>query len=146
MWDTETVGIREDREVRIIASIYRHRSLPSATDVLALVETSLDDDQAESPTVIPLAGKADFADYMVIASGSSARKVGAMAGHIVEKLKKAGLPEVRTEGRANCDWVLIDAGDVVVHLFRPEVREYYAIEKLWETGSAAMAESRLVTA
>ena len=113
---------------------------------MALVEESLDDDQADSPAVIPLAGKADFADYMVIASGSSARKVGAMAGHIIEKLKKAGLTELSTEGRSNCDWVLVDAGDVIIHLFRPEVREYYAIEKLWETGSGAMAESRLVTA
>ncbi len=107
---------------------------------------SLDDDQAESPTVIPLAGKADFADYMVIASGSSARKVGAMAEHIVEKLKNTSVPDLRTEGRSSCDWVLIDAGDVVVHLFRPEVREYYALEKLWETESGAVAESRLVTA
>ena len=107
---------------------------------------TLDDDQAESPTVIPLAGKADFADYMVIASGSSARKVGAMAEHIVEKLKKMGLRDLRTEGQSGGDWVLIDAGDVVVHLFRPEVREYYALEKLWEAENGAMADARLVLA
>ena len=96
--------------------------------------------------MIPLAGKADFADYMVIASGSSARKVGAMAEHIVEKLKKSGLKDLRTEGRSAGDWVLIDAGDVVVHLFRPDVREFYALEKLWETENGALGESRLVTA
>ena len=114
-------------------------------DVLALVETSLDDDQAESPTVIPLADKADFADYMVIASGSSARKVGAMAEHIVEKLKKMGLQDLRTEGRSTGDWVLIDAGDVVVHLFRPEVRDHYALEKLWEADNDTLSDSRLVS-
>ena len=95
--------------------------------------------------MIPLAGKADFADYMVIAGGSSARKVGAMAEHLIEKLKKMGLRDLRTEGRAGSDWILIDAGDVVVHLFRPEVREYYALEKLWEAGNSA-AEPRLVSA
>ncbi len=115
-------------------------------DILALVETSLDDDQAESPTVIPLANKASFADFMVIASGSSARKVGAMAEHIVEKLKKSGLPGVRTEGQSGGDWVLIDAGDVVVHLFRPDVREHYALEKLWEADNDARTEGQLVSA
>ncbi len=114
--------------------------------MLALVERSLDDDQAENLTVIPLAGKADFADFMVIASGGSARNVGAMAGHLIEALKHSGSKNIRSEGRANCDWVLIDAGDVVVHLFRPEVRDYYALEKLWETSAAERAEPRLVLA
>jgi ribosome-associated protein len=81
---------------------------------------------------IPLAGKSSIADYMVIASGSSTRRVGAMSEHILEKLKAAGLKGLTAEGRVSNDWVLIDAGDVVVHLFRPEVRAHYDLEKLWE--------------
>lgn len=68
---------------------------------------------------------------MVVASGSSARHVGAMTEHLREKLKRAGLKDISVEGQGNCDWVLIDCGDVIVHLFRPEVREFYGIEKLW---------------
>ena len=83
--------------------------------------------------VIPLAGKSSIADYMVVASGTSTRRVAGMAAHIIEKLKSAGLRSTASEGRVNNDWVLIDAGDVVVHLFRPEVRAYYDLEKLWET-------------
>jgi ribosome-associated protein len=98
-----------------------------------LIETSLDDDQAIDTKVIPLAEKSSIADYMVVASGTSSRRVGAMAEHIIGKLKAAGLSGLATEGRVGNDWVLIDAGDVVVHLFRPEVRAYYDLEKLWET-------------
>ena len=68
---------------------------------------------------------------MVIASGQSNRQVGAMADHLLEKLKKAGLREIAVEGQTHCDWVLIDAGDIIVHLFRPEVRSFYNLEKLW---------------
>lgn len=100
--------------------------------VLELIERSLDDDQAEDVRVIPLSGKTSIADYMVIASGASARKIDAMADHLVYKLKHAGLGHVATEGREHKDWVLIDARDVIVHLFRPEVREHYDLEKLWE--------------
>lgn len=95
-----------------------------------LVVSSLDDDKAEDVTVIDLRGKSSFADQMVIASGNSARQVGAMAEHLMRKLKQAGL-RVAAEGTQQCDWVLIDAGDVVVHLFRPEVRAFYSLEKMW---------------
>jgi ribosome-associated protein len=92
----------------------------------------LDDDQANDVKVIPLAGKTDIAEYMVIASGRSARHVDAMTEHLLTKLKGAGARNVQAEGRENKDWILIDAGYVIVHLFRPEVREYYDLEKLWE--------------
>lgn len=95
------------------------------------METSLDDDKAQDVVVIKLAGKADFADYMVIAGGASKRQVGAMAERLSEKIKAGGVKEVSLEGMDQCDWVLVDAGDVVVHLFRPELRTFYNLEKLW---------------
>jgi len=95
------------------------------------VETSLDDDKAVGIVVIDLAGKTSLTDYMVIASGTSQRQVGAMADHLRDKIKASGIKGVSLEGKATCDWVLIDAGDVIVHLFRPEVREFYNIEKMW---------------
>ena len=104
---------------------------PLGEDLRALVETSLDDDKAEDVVVIDLAGKTSIADYMVIASGQSSRQVGAMADHLCEKIKSLGVKDVTVEGATQCDWVLIDAGDVLVHLFRPEVRDFYALEKLW---------------
>jgi len=99
--------------------------------LLKLVETSLDDDKAEGVVVIDLAGKTSLTDYMVIASGTSQRQVGAMADHLRDKIKASGIKAVSVEGQAMCDWVLVDAGDVVVHLFRPEVREFYNLEKMW---------------
>ena len=98
---------------------------------MQIVKTSLDDDKAEDLVVIDLAGKSTIADYMVIASGRSQRHVGAMAEHLREKLKAAGLEQVPVEGAQRCDWVLIDGGDVIVHLFRPEVRDFYNLEKMW---------------
>ena len=92
---------------------------------------SLEDDKAVDETVIDLSGKSTLADFIVIASGRSQRQVGAMADHLVEKLKAAGAKSVLTEGQQQCDWVLVDAGDIVIHLFRPEVREFYKLEKLW---------------
>lgn len=103
-----------------------------------LVEASLDDDKAEDITVIALAGKSSIAEYMVIASGRSSRQVGAMADHLAEKLKARGLG-VAVEGKAAGDWVLLDAGDVVVHLFRPEVRAFYNLEKMWGVAPPARA-------
>lgn len=81
--------------------------------------------------VIELEGKASFADYMVIATGRSDRQVGAMADHLVQKLKAEGLSRIPAEGRQHGDWVLLDSGDVVVHLFRAEIRNFYNLEKLW---------------
>lgn len=101
------------------------------TALLDLIETSLDEDKGEEIVRIDLAGKTEIADYMVVASGRSARHVAAIAEHLVERLKDAGHGRARVEGMPSCDWVLVDAGDVVVHLFRPEVREFYNLEKMW---------------
>lgn len=99
--------------------------------MLELIQASLEDDKAEDLVVIDLAEKSSIADFMVIASGRSSRQVGAMTEHLREKLKAAGVKGVATEGAARCDWVLLDAGDILVHLFRPEVRTFYNLEKMW---------------
>ena len=104
-----------------------------------LVLTSLDDDQAQEVISIPLEGKSSIADHMVIASGRSTRQVAAMAQKLAERIKKAGMGPVRLEGLPAADWVLIDAGDVVVHLFRPEVRSFYNLERMWAFGDAPVA-------
>ena len=104
---------------------------PAVAELLKLVQASLDDDKAEDIVVIDLVGKTEIADFMVIANGNSQRQVGAMADHLQRKIKASGLKGLATEGQDNCDWVLIDAGDVIVHLFRPEVRDYYSLDKIW---------------
>lgn len=96
-----------------------------------LIEASLDDDKAENIVSIDLHGKCDFADAMIIASGRSARHVGSIAQKLQERLKETGHPVLSIEGKESCDWVLIDTGDIIVHLFRPEVREFYNLEKMW---------------
>ncbi len=105
--------------------------LAQSRRILALVRASLDDDKAEDVVAIELAGKSDIADYMVIATGRSTRQVGTMAEHLREKLKAAGLSRVSVEGAARADWILIDGGDVIVHLFRPAGRGFVSLEKMW---------------
>ena len=105
--------------------------LANSKRLLELVKTSLDDDKAEDVVNIELTGKSTIADFMVIASGRSSRQVASMAEHLCERLKMAGVSNVSVEGAARADWVLIDGGDVIVHLFRPEIREFYGLEKMW---------------
>ena len=105
----------------------------------ALVLQSLDDDQAQDLVSIPLEGKTAIADHMVIASGRSTRQVAAMAQKLAERIKHGGFGNARIEGLPAADWVLIDAGDVVVHLFRPEVRSFYNLERMWGFGDGAPA-------
>ena len=114
---------------------------PGPKELLRLVEASLDDDKAEDVVVIDLAGKTEIADYLVVATGSSHRQVGAMAEHLREKIKAVGVDGPATEGTRQCDWVLIDAGDVIVHLFRLEVRAFYGLEKIWMTPDPAARET-----
>ena len=102
----------------------------------ALIMDQLDEDQAQDIVSIPLAGKSSIADFMVIASGRSTRQVASMAQKLGEVVKKAGHGPVRLEGLPAADWVLVDAGDVVVHLFRPEVRSFYNLERMWAFGDA----------
>ena len=110
---------------------------PEPGSMLALVLTSLDEDQAQEVVSIPLQGKSSMADHMVIASGRSTRQVAAIAQKLAERLKQGGFGNSRIEGLPAADWVLIDAGDVVVHLFRPEVRTFYNLERMWGFGDGA---------
>ena len=105
----------------------------------ALVLRSLDDDKALETVSIPLAGKSNIADYMVIASGRSTRQVASMADKLTERIKRELGRSVRVEGLPVADWVLIDAGDVIVHLFRPEVRSFYNLERMWAFEESAPA-------
>jgi ribosome-associated protein len=104
-----------------------------------MILTKLDSDKAEDIVLIDLTGKSPVADSMIVASGRSHRHVGALADHVLRALKDAGYGRARVEGLPGCDWVLIDAGDVIVHLFRPEVRTFYNIEKIWSADSAHRA-------
>jgi ribosome-associated protein len=106
-----------------------------------MVLTSLDDDLAQDIVTINLEGKSALADHMVIATGRSQRHVGALADHLLRKLKESGRKNIRTEGQNTGDWVLVDAGDVVVHIFREEVRAFYGIEKMWATEAEAKAHN-----
>jgi ribosome-associated protein len=114
--------------------------LPGNTDssvLLSAILASLEDDKAEDIVTIPLAGKSEMADHMVIASGRSSRQVSAIAEHLTDRLKQEQGIAVRMEGKDLGDWVLIDAGDIIVHVFRPEVREFYQLEKMWLPQAAA---------
>jgi ribosome-associated protein len=104
-----------------------------------LVLESLSDDQAVETVSIPLEGKSSIADHMVIASGRSSRQVASMATKLAEKIKAQCGRTPRVEGLPVADWVLIDAGDVIVHLFRPEVRSFYNLERMWAFGDAPVA-------
>ena len=106
---------------------------PTSDALLARILTSLKDDKAEEIVQIDLRGKSEIADWMVIASGRSSRQVAAISEHLVDNLKQTYGRLSRVEGKDAGDWVLIDTGDVIVHVFRPEVREFYQLEKMWMT-------------
>ncbi len=114
----------------------RRRKAPAATperidELVAIVRASLEDDKAEDVRVLDVADRASFTDRMIIATGLVSRQVDAMATHVVEALAKAGLTLRRDRIQSSDDWVLIDAGDLVIHLFRPEARATYALERMW---------------
>lgn len=106
-----------------------------------LIVNRLEDDKAQDIICIDLRGKSSVADTLIIASGRSHRHVGALADHVIRALKDAGHGKARIEGLPACDWVLIDVGDVIVHLFRPEVRTFYNIEKIWSVSSNHTVDS-----
>lgn len=115
-------------------------SAPQSADaLLALVLKSVDDDKAEDIVQIDLRGKSDVADHMVICSGRSSRQVASISEKLADRLKQEMRLSVRMEGKETGDWVLIDAGDVIVHVFRPEVREFYQLEKMWLPAGAVRA-------
>jgi ribosome silencing factor RsfS/YbeB/iojap len=124
------------RKKAAIAGPRRKKTAPKATplqldQMQQLIVASLEDDKAEDVVAIDLAGRASFADRMVIATGLADRQISAMAIHLNEKLVEAGFKKTRMEGANGTDWVLIDAGDIIVHLFKPESRTLYALEKMW---------------
>jgi ribosome-associated protein len=106
-----------------------------------MILARLDDDKAQDVVFIDLQGKSPVADALIVASGRSHRHVGAIADHLLRALKDEGYGKVRVEGLPHCDWVLIDTGDVIIHLFRPEVRTFYNIEKIWSVDSPHRAVS-----
>jgi ribosome-associated protein len=115
----------------------------SSADLLARVLASLDDDKAEEVVQIDLRGRTEMADYMVICSGRSSRQVAAISEKLVDRLKLELGRLCRIEGKETGDWVLIDAGDVIVHVFRPEVRDFYQLEKMWQATAAERAAADL---
>mgnify|MGYP001309621177 CR=1 FL=1 len=113
----------------------KHEPAPAAAatapQIIDLILKNLDDAKAEQTVAIDITGKSSLADHMVVTSGRSNRHVSAMADQLVKALREAGLGKPRVEGLPHADWVLVDTGDVIVHIFRPEVREFYNIEKMW---------------
>ena len=115
------------------------KAQPDADKTLKLILSRLDDMKAEETVTIDLRGKSAFSDYMIVTSGRANRHVGAIAENVAKGLKETGIKSIHIEGLPNCDWVLIDSGDVIVHVFKPEVREFYNLERLWTHPTAAKA-------
>ncbi len=141
----DSIGAKASPEPSGRSTIVSVTDMPTADRsdaLLALVLHQLDEDQAQEVVAIPLEGKSSIADHMVIASGRSTRQVAAIATKLAERLKKEGRGSPRIEGLPAADWVLIDAGDVVVHLFRPEVRSFYNLERMWGFGEDVPAAGR----
>jgi ribosome-associated protein len=113
------------------------KAQPDADKTLNMILSRLDDMKAEETVTIDLRGKSAFSDYMIVTSGRANRHVGAIAENVAKGLKETGIKTIHIEGLPNCDWVLIDSGDVIVHVFRPEVREFYNLERLWTQGPTA---------
>jgi ribosome-associated protein len=108
-----------------------HPQQPTTAQLEEMILSRLDDDKAQDIVMIDLKDKSSIADCLIVASGRSHRHVGALADNLLRAIKDAGHGKARVEGLPHCDWVLIDAGDIIVHLFRPEVRSFYNIEKIW---------------
>ena len=102
-----------------------------------LILDTLDDAKAEETVAVDITGKSSLADHMIVTSGRSQRHVGAVADQVITALRENGYGKPRVEGLPHCDWVLVDAGDVILHIFRPEVREFYSLEKMWQADFAA---------
>lgn len=113
------------------------KAQPDADETLSLILSRLEDMKAEETVTIDLRGKSSITDYIVVTSGRANRHVGAIAENVAKGLKERGIATPHVEGLTNCDWVLIDSGDVIVHVFRPEVREFYNLEKMWTSEKPA---------
>lgn len=117
------------------------KARPDADEALNLILSRLEDMKAEETVTIDLRGKSSLTDYMIVTSGRANRHVGAIAENVMKGLSEAGIKSIHVEGLQNSDWVLIDSGDVIVHVFRPEVREFYNLEKMWTAGEKAARKS-----
>ncbi len=144
----EGVNLQEDNVLSYVAETVRGTTvpksrmtetpaLPTSEEQLDLVLASLEDDKAENIVSIDLRGKSEMADHMVICSGRSSRQVGSIAEKLTDRVKQAFGWSSKVEGKESGDWVLIDAGDIIVHVFRPEVRDFYQLEKMWMTPAEA---------
>jgi ribosome-associated protein len=125
----------------------KHRSepvsrRPDAEETLSTVLAALENMKAEDITTIDLTGKSSIGDYMVVATGRSQRHVASVADNVVKDLEQSGITRVRVEGMRQADWVLIDSGDVIVHVFRPEIRSFYNLEKMWTPGHGKTRATR----
>jgi ribosome-associated protein len=109
----------------------------SQKTLIDLILDTLDDAKAEETVAVDITGKSSLADHMIVTSGRSQRHVGAVADQVMTALRENGYGKPRVEGLPHCDWVLVDAGDVILHIFRPEVREFYSLEKMWQADFAA---------
>lgn len=114
-------------------------AVPSVESAVELILNTLEDAKAEETVSVDITGKSSLADHMIVTSGRSQRHVGAVADQIIRALREHGFGKPRVEGLPHCDWVLVDTGDVIVHIFRPEVREFYNIEKMWQADFSADA-------
>jgi ribosome-associated protein len=132
---TTSLGSTKTTIIKTTAKAAAHVSRPhrDAAETLQVVLSQLEDMKAEDTVTIDLRNKSSLADYLIVTTGRSNRHVGAIADRVVDDLGKVGV-NARVEGVPQCDWVLIDAGDVIVHVFRPEVRTFYGIEKMWTSG------------
>ncbi|WP_431190613.1 ribosome silencing factor [Bauldia litoralis] len=134
---TLTTALRSESAVHRSPPIAPASSDLTAADALRVVLASLEDSKAEDLTSIDITGKTTIGDFIVVASGRSHRHVGSLADRLVQDLKSAGFRDLKIEGQKSCDWVLVDTGDIIVHIFRPEVRDFYNIEKMWRGVEAA---------
>lgn len=123
------------------SSLKTESAQPVSAALLSDIGKWLDEAKAEDIVTIPLEGKSSLGDYMVVASGRNDRHVGAIADKLAQKIKAATGAPARVEGMPACDWVLIDTGDIIVHIFRPEVREFYNLEKMWKTEIPAESDA-----
>ncbi|WP_108815611.1 ribosome silencing factor [Loktanella sp. Alg231-35] len=134
--DELSLSTSADTSANASASAMSASQTVTSDGLLAAVLKSLDDDKGEDIVQIDLRGKSEIGDYMVIASGRSTRQVTAMAEKLADRIKQEFGIISKTEGKDTGDWVLIDTGDIIVHIFRPEVREFYQLEKMWQPGAA----------
>ncbi|MGD9637950.1 MAG: ribosome silencing factor [Alphaproteobacteria bacterium] len=139
---TTKTASKKTETVKIVKAAKSVKAIKSNTefDLSVVIKSSLEDGKAEDLVVIDLKGKTNIADYMIVASGTSSRHVLSLADNLVTKLKKYKIVP-RVEGKQQADWVLIDAGNIIVHLFRPEVRQYYNLEKMWSFATDIRNES-----